>query len=80
MESLSITNNDKEINFEGAWDEVDTSKANLKTFSHLIALILNKNSVEGLRVSKIVKETKFQGVWGHLESKQVSRENYSQIN
>ena len=34
----------------------------LATFSNLIALILGQNSVNGIRVTKIVKENKFQEV------------------
>ena len=41
----------------------------LALFCSLNALILDWNSMSGLRVTKIVKEIKFKGVWGELESK-----------
>ena len=53
------------------------SKTNFRTFLPFNALILIKNSVKGLRVTKIVKEVKFEEVWGELESKKVSRGNHS---
>ena len=40
----------------------------LGLFCHLTALILDGNSVKGLRVTKNVNEIKFEGIWGKLES------------
>ena len=45
------------------------SKTSLGLFCHLIALILDLDSVEGLIVTKNVKRIKFEEVWGKLESK-----------
>ena len=45
------------------------SKANIRTFLSLIALILGQNSVKDIKVTKIVKEIKFEGVWVELELK-----------
>ena len=39
----------------------------MELFSNLIATILDKNSVKGLTVAKIVKEIKFEGAYGVLE-------------
>ena len=41
----------------------------LGLFCNLIGLILDQNSVKGLRVIKDIKEIKFIEVWNELESK-----------
>ena len=45
------------------------SKTSLGLFCHLIALMLDLDSVEGLIVTKNVKKIKFEEVWGKLEPK-----------
>ena len=44
-------------------------KASLSPFCKLIALMLDYNTVQDLRVNKIVKEIKFDRVCGELDSK-----------
>ena len=51
------------------------SKASFRP-SHLIALILGQNNVEGVRVTKNIKEMKFEGVWGEIESKRAFRRQW----
>ena len=52
-----------------SWEKQLPSKANIRTFLSLTALILGQNSVKDIKVTKIVKEIKFEGVWGELELK-----------
>ena len=39
----------------------------LALFRKLVALVLGKNCVKGLRVTKIVKQIKFEEDWGELQ-------------
>ena len=58
--------------FQPQWKDLKSSyqvRIILALFYNLIALILDENCVEGLRVTKIVKEIKFQSVWGELKAK-----------
>ena len=51
----------------------------LGLFRHLIVLILGKNSVKSLSVTKNVTTIKIEGVWNKLEAnKKVSIDNNSQ--
>ena len=45
------------------------SKASFNPFCKLIALMLGYNTVQDMRVNKIVKEIKFDRVCGELDSK-----------
>ena len=48
-----------------------SSKGSFALFCNLIALTLCENSVESLRLTKIVTEINFQGVWDGLGSRKV---------
>ena len=45
----------------------------LALFCNLVAVILGKNCVKGIRVKKIVKEIVFEEVWGKLEARNCSQ-------
>ena len=50
----------------------------LAPFSNLIALMLGYNSVNNLRVTKIVKKITLERVWDESDSKNVSVGSHSQ--
>ena len=50
----------------------------LGPFCHLIALIVDSNSVKGLRVTKFVKKISLKGSGASYNQKKVSRDNNSQ--
>ena len=45
----------------------------LALFCNLVAVILGKSCVKGIRVKKIVKEIVFEEVWGKLEARNCSQ-------
>ena len=63
--SLKQTWNSFNTKFQPYWKDrksIDQVSQSLGLFCHLIAVILNENSVKDLRVTKNIKKIKFEGV------------------